>query len=302
MSKIKTALNLLKTPRKLILPLGQNGHLGWIPDKTYLKLIYKCETGHTLHIDNPITFSEKLQWLKIFDRNPEYILLVDKYKMKKIVENRIGKEYVIPLLGVWNSVEEIEFDDLPNQFVLKCNHDSGGVIICKDKKSLDIKSTCEKLKFHLNRDAYIPSREWPYKDVSRVIFAEELLNSDGNDDLIDYKFYCFGGNPTYCQVIKDRNTKETIDFYDLEWNLQEFTGLGLGLGFPHGTYTPKPNNFNKMIEIAREFSKGTRFVRIDMYNVDGHIYFGEFTLYPKSGLGLFLPEEWNKTIGDMVEL
>ncbi|MDD6193496.1 MAG: ATP-grasp fold amidoligase family protein [Lachnospiraceae bacterium] len=301
-SKIRTAIKLLKTPSRMILPLGQNGHLGWIPDDKYLKLVYRCETGQKLNLNNPVTFSEKLQWLKLHDRNPEYCSLVDKYLMKGIVAERIGAEYVIPLLGVWDRAEDIDFDALPNRFVLKCNHDSGGVVICRNKNKLDREAARTKLKTHLERDAYIPSREWPYRDVHRVVFAEELLETSEGEDLIDYKFYCFSGKPTYCQVIKDRSTRETIDFYDVDWNLQPFTGLGLGEGFPHGLKTPEPDNYEKMLEIAREFSRGTRFSRIDMYNIGGRIYFGEFTLYPKSGLGYFLPEEWNIKIGDMLEL
>lgn len=300
MSKFNTIIRLLKKPTKMVLPMGQNGCFSWIPDEIYLKILYRCELGIKLNLENPKTFSEKLQWLKLNDRNPEYCSLVDKYLMKTIVKDKIGEDYVIPLLGVWDKAEDIDLDSLPDQFVLKCNHDSGGVVICKDKKTLDKNVAIKKLIIHQNKDAYIPSREWPYKNVHKVIFAEQLLVDSSEEDLIDYKFYCFGGEPKYCQVIKNRTTNETIDFYDVDWNLQPFTGLGQGR--PHGTYTPKPPRYEKMIEIAKTFAKGTRFVRIDLFNIDGHIYFGEFTLYPKSGLGLFKPEEWNERIGNMLVL
>ena len=300
MSKLKTALRLIKTPLRLLLPLGRNGWLRWIPDQTYLKLIYRGETGQKLHLDNPVTFSEKIQWLKLHDRNPEYISLVDKYRMKAIAAERIGPEYVIPVLSVWEKAEDIDFSALPDQFVLKCNHDSGGVVVCRDKNQIDQKKLVAFFQKHLQHDAYIPGREWPYKNVKRVVFAEKLLENPAGGELIDYKFYCFHGEPVYCQVIKNRLTCETIDFYDHNWELQPFTGLRFGV--PHGEITAKPPHLDKMWDIAREFAKGTVFVRIDLYNCNGKIYFGEFTLYPKSGFGTFRPEEWNKRLGDQIVL
>ena len=301
-SKIRTCISLLSNPKKLILPMSQNGMLKWIPDKLFLKLVFWAELGRKLNLKTPKWFSEKLQWLKLYDRQEIYTTMVDKYLVKDVVASSIGREYIIPTIGVWDRAEDIDFEKLPDRFVLKCNHDSGGVVICQNKLEFNQIEAVQKLNMHLRRDSYYSSREWPYKGVKRKIIAEKLLFDPENDDLIDYKFYCFGGEPRYCQVIKDRRVRETIDFYDTNWILQPFTGLGLGLGFPHGSYTEKPKNYETMLLIARKLSAGTKFVRIDLYNINGHVYFGEFTLYPKSGLGIFLPDEWNKKIGDMLHL
>ncbi len=301
-SKIYTFIGLLSTPKRMVLPLSQNGFLKWIPDELFLKIAYWGEMDTKLNLKHPKTFSEKIQWLKLNDRKNRYISMVDKYLVKDIVADVIGKEYIIPTLCSWKSVKEIDFDSLPGSFVLKCNHDSGGVVICRDKSMFDTKAAITKLESHFRKNSYLSSREWPYKGIKKRIIAEELLQDPENVDLIDYKFYCFGGEPKYCQVIKDRSTAETIDFYDLDWNLMPFTGLGLGNGPDRGSYTSKPENYNRMIEIAKILAQGTYFVRIDMYNISGKIYFGEFTLYPRSGFGKFFPEEWNLHLGNMIDL
>ncbi len=300
--KINTYFHLFSTPRKMILPLSRNGLLKWIPDELFLKIVYWGELDRKLDLESPNWFSEKIQWLKLHDRNPEYVNMVDKLLVKDIVADRIGREYIIPTYGSWDSAESIDFDSLPNAFVIKCNHDSGGIAICRDKASFDRKAAVSKLADHLKRDAYYFGREWPYKGVKKKIIAEKLLIDPEKEDLVDYKIFCFGGEPKYCQVIKNRNSDETIDFYDLEWNRMPFTGLGLGLGPKKGGITAIPINYAKMIEIAKELAKGTIFVRIDLYNIAGRIFFGEFTLYPKSGFGKFFPEEWNLRLGDMINL
>lgn len=299
-SKIHTFLNLLSEPEKMVLPLARNGLLRWVPDKIFLKIAYRSELHQRLDLLNPISFSEKIQWLKLYDRKPIYVHMVDKYLVKDIVAQKIGKEYVIPTYGLWNNANDINFDQLPNSFVLKCNHDSGGVVICRDKKNLNQHETIIKLNACMQRNAYYSTREWPYKNVKRKIIAEELLVDPDYEDLVDYKFYCFHGEPIYCQVIKNRNKDGTIDFYDMEWNIMPFTGLGLKA--KKGTGIQKPINFEKMMEIAKQLSKDTFFVRIDLYNISGKIYFGEFTLYPTSGFGRFIPNEWNTIIGEMINL
>lgn len=198
------------------------------PDSWFLYFRFKDHLGYYPNLCHPKTFNEKLQWLKLNDRRPEYIKMVDKHEAKKYVASRIGEEYIIPTLGVWDKVEDIDWQSLPNQFVMKCTHDSGGIIICKDKSQLDIEKTKKKLKKSLSYDYYVNGREWPYKNVPRRIIAEKLMAPEKKTapaDLPDYKFFCFDGEPKYCQVIRDRNTKETIDFYDMDWNHQEFVGL-----------------------------------------------------------------------------
>lgn len=299
---MKTFLTLISNPKKLILPLSQNGFFKWLPDTTALKLLYWAEMNNHLDLNNPKTFSEKLQWLKIHDRQPRYNLMVDKYKVKDYVGKQIGLEYIIPTYKIWDRPESIDFESLPESFVIKCNHDSGGLVICRDKKSLNKKDTINKLKESFSKDLYMQSREWAYKNIEHKILAEKLIIDPNNKDLIDYKFYCFNGKPMYCQVIKDRNTDQTLDFYDRDWKLMDFTGLATGPEPKRGTYTEKPIHYEKMLDIAEILARNTYFVRIDLYNVQGRIYFGEFTLYPKSGLGKFYPDEWNIKIGDMIHI
>jgi hypothetical protein len=284
----------------MILPLSQNGFFQWVPDKAFLKMLYWSELDKKLNLKEPVLFSEKIQWLKLYDRNPEYTKLVDKYTVKKIISDKIGEQYIIPTLGVWESVQQIDFNQLPNSFVLKCTHDSGGIVICKDKSLLDTKKAIDFLSIHMKRNSYKSSREWPYKGVTPKIIAEELLVDSEHEELIDYKFYCFNGKPVYCQIIQNRHTDETIDFYNMEWVKMPFTGLGINS--KNGVFINKPCHYEKMIDIATQLADGTKFVRIDLYNVKGRIYFGEFTLYPKSGLGRFKPDEWNIKIGKMIDI
>lgn len=306
MKKIKTMIKMLSTPSKLFGALGRNGLLNWIPDKTYLKTLYRLETGNRLNLKEPKKFTEKIQWLKLYDRVQQYVELVDKYLVKEHVSLIIGPEYIIDTIGVWDRPEQIDFNILPDQFVLKWNHDAGGsgVIICKNKKYFNQKEAVEQLKKRMNCNIYVAGREWPYRNIKRKIIAEKLITDGIHEDLIDYKFYCFNGEPKYCQVIQGRNSDETIDFYDLEWKIQPFNGLYecTEEEYPHGAPLEKPRNYDKMIRIAKKLALGTRFVRIDLYNINGMIYFGEFTLYPKSGLGKFHPVSWDLNLGDALRL
>ena len=446
MSKIKTFKKLLKYDKRQILVSVYNNivHTGitnLLPDEAYLKLTHRIRFGEKLHLDNPTTFNEKIQWLKLHDRNPDYIKMVDKVLVKDYVASIIGEEYIIPTLGVYDSFDEIDFNNLPDQFVLKCNHDSGSIVICRDKSKLDIKKAKKKLTKSLKTDAFFWGREWPYKMVKRKIIAEAYMEDDdavelkdyklmtfggkvkcsfvgserfsedglkitffdtdwnimpfehlypksklnikkplnykemvvlaenlakdipfdridfyevpgktyfgevtlfpGLDqekfnpsewdmtlgswvklpvgvllakenvvihfpfkkslDLIDYKFFCFNGEPQYCQIITGRSNKEKIDFYDMSWNLQPFVGLTPLVG-NSGFSFPRPVHFNEMKIFARKLSQNTSFSRIDFYEVQGKLYFGEFTLYPASGFGKFSPEEWNRKIGDMITI
>lgn len=300
-SKIK---DIVRNPALLFLTLGHREWFNWISDKTYLKIAYWARMHKRLNLDNPQTFSEKLQWMKLYDRNPLYTKLVDKYEVKPIVEKRIGSQYIIPTLGVWNSIEEVDWKGLPNQFVIKATHDSGGVVICKDKATFNIEEAISLLKGAGKKNYARFSKEYVYYDVPhRFLEQKFMLPSDAsiNDDLSDYNFYCFNCEPKYCQVIRDRNTKETIDFYDMEWNHMDFVGLNLVA--KNGTKpVPCPKKLDEMIGVCRNLSKNIPFVRVDLYVIDGNVYFGEITFYPASGLGLFTPAEWNLKLGEMIKL
>lgn len=277
-------------------------HPQWVGDKKYIELKWKRQMNYPLNLKNPRTFSEKLQWLKLYDRRPEYTTMVDKYAVKKYVADIIGDEYIIPTLGVWDNPEDIEWDKLPDQFVLKCTHDSGGLVICRDKSKLDIEAAKAKLSKSLKFDYYLAGREWPYKSVPKRIIAEQFIEpKPGNKDLPDYKWYCFNGEPKFCQVIQDRSTKETIDFFDLEWNHQEFVGLNENAD--NAKVKPeRPANLETHIRIAKKLSKNTPFARIDIYDVNDRQYFGEITLYPACGFGEFRPDQYNEILGRMLTL
>ena len=241
--------------------------LSLLPDKLYLNLQFYKSFHRFPNWKSPKTFNEKIQWLKLYDRNPDYVSLVDKYTVKQIVADKIGAEHIIPTLGVWDRAEDIEWDKLPNKFVLKTTHGGGnnGVIICKDKNSIDRLAVVEKLSMALKHDSAAYGREWVYRDVKRRIIAEQYLDpvlSDG--DLPDYKWYCFNGEPKYCQVIQGRSTIETIDFFDTDWKHQEFVGLNPAAG-PAAVPPERPSNLETHIQIARLLSKDIPFSRIDLY-------------------------------------
>lgn len=275
----------------------------WMPDEMYLRIKYRMWMGKSLDLKNPQTFGEKLEWLKLFNRKPEYTILVDKVNVKDYVAPIIGERYIIPTLGVWDDPEKIDFDSLPSRFVLKCNHNSGlGMYICKDKSKIDVEKVKSGLRQGLKQNYYIASREWPYKDVPRRILAEQFIDPPkGAQDLPDYKWYCFNGEPKFCQVIQDRNTCETIDFFDAEWKHQVF--IGLNKTADNAKITPsRPIHIEEHLAIARELSKGIPFARIDLYETDDRPYFGEVTFFPNSGFGSFRPAEYDEILGAMILL
>lgn len=307
MSKISTAINLLMHKRgEFFASILMNLNF-LFSDKLYLSLLFRCKMGYWMDWKNPKTFSEKLQWLKLYDRKPEYTIMVDKYAVKEYVAKIIGEEYIIPTLGVWDRPEDIDWDSLPQKFVLKTTHGGGGsgVVICKDKTTFDKNDAIAKLKKSLDECIYKSLREWPYKNVDRRVIAEVLLEetnpATNNPNLPDYKFYCFNGVPTYCQVIRDRRSKETIDFYDMEWIHMPFVGLN-----PVKTNglnpVAEPICLHEMIDICRNLSSGIPFSRIDLYVIDDKIFFGEITFFPYSGMGMFTPIEWNYKLGGMIKL
>lgn len=272
-----------------------------MPDKIYLEKVYKLRMGRKLNLDNPQTYNEKLQWLKLYDRKPEYTKMVDKYAVKDYVAKKIGAEHIIKTLGVWDKFDDIDFTTLPNQFVLKTTHDSGGVVICKDKNVLNMKEARKRIEWSLNRKYYYIWREWPYKDVKPRIIAEEYMVDESGYELKDYKFFCFNGKVKALFVAKDRtkvNEETKFDFFDENFNHLPFTN-----GHPNSEPPYfKPENFEKMKELAEKLSIGIPHVRVDFYNINGKIYFGELTFSHWSGLTPFNPEEWDYEFGSWIEL
>ncbi len=285
----------------LVMKLSHRGLLNFLSDKAYLKLMFKVRLGKKLNLKNPKSYNEKLQWLKLYDRNPEYVKIVDKFDVKTIIEQKIGEQYIIPTLGVWDSFDEIDFDTLPNQFVLKCTHDSGGLVICKDKTTLDKVKAKEKIESSLKTNYFWHGREWPYKNLKPRIIAEKYMVDESGYELKDYKFFCFDGKVKALFVAKDRqkNGEETkFDFFDESFNHLPFTN-----GHPN-SQPPyfKPDKFEEMKEIVEKLSAGFAHVRVDLYNINGQIYFGELTLFHWSGMTAFEPEEWDYKFGSWIDL
>lgn len=272
-----------------------------IPDKLFISIKYRLKFGKSINWKNPVTYNEKLQWLKIYNRRPEYCDMVDKYSVRKYVSDKIGEEYLIPLLGVWESVEDIDFSSLPEQFVLKCTHDCGSVIICKDKSAFDIEAAKKKLAAAMKKNYYWGEREWPYKTVKPRIVAEKYMQDSVSAELRDYKLFCFNGEPRTVLVCADRFLKGGLkeNFYDLDWNLMPVQRPK----HSNADYDiPKPASLDLMTELARRLSENHPFVRVDFYEVDGLVYFGEITFYPNAGFEGFVPEEWDKTFGEWISL
>ena len=293
---------LLNDPKRIVLAVLSR-FASFLPDHLYLKLYFRISMGHRLDLNAPKTFTEKIQRLKLYNRKPEYTLMVDKYEVKKYVANIIGEEYIIPTLGVWDKFEDIKFEELPDKFVLKTTHGGGntGVVICQDKTAFNISEANNILNKSLKLCIYKNLREWPYKNVKRRIIAEQFLECKGHVDLPDYKFYCFNGVPKYCQVIRDRNSLETIDFYDMEWNHMPFIGLN-PMAKNGITPVPKPKSLDCMIDICHKLASDIPFTRIDLFVINDKIYFGEITFYPASGFGCFTPQEWDCKLGKLIKL
>lgn len=272
--------------------------LRFLPDDTYLKLIYRIKVGKKLNLDNPQTYTEKIQWLKIHDRKPIYTTMVDKYEAKKYIESIIGSGHTIPTLGIWNTFDEIDFEKLPERFVLKCTHDSGGLVICKDKNKLDKKEASRKINKSLKTNFYWVGREWPYKNVKPRIIAEKYMTSQNEECLTDYKFFCFDGEPKIVYISKDKAEDPRTDFFDASGNL-----LPIRMRDKNSDVPPQiPEQFEQMKEIARKLSCGLKHLRVDYYLIDGIIYVGELTFYHNGGFSEVKPEEWNYKLGEMIKI
>lgn len=268
-------------------------------DRRYLKWEYFFAMKKRLNLKNPTTFNEKLQWMKLYDHNPLYTKLVDKADVKGYIAEIMGSDdIIIPTLGVYDTFDEIDFDRLPEQFVLKTTHDSGGVVVCSDRSKLDLEAARKKLEKSLAHDYYLEHREWPYKDVKPRIIAEKFMVDESGYELKDYKFFCFNGEPKMMFIASERPHDTRFDFFDMEFNHLPFTQ-----GHPNADKKiDKPENFEKMIEVSRKLSKGLGQVRVDLYNVNGKIYFGELTFAHFSGNVPFKPAIWDKKVGEWWKL
>ena len=289
----------IKTPKRffggIMLKLSP-----FLPDKLYLSCMMVIQCGRRMNWKNPQRFTEKLQWLKLYNRRPEYTMMVDKFAVKSFIADRAGIEYVIPTYGVWENVEQIEWDKLPNQFVLKTTHSGGntGVIICKDKDSLNKRIVEKKLSQSLKTDTYKLTREWPYKNVQRRIIAEPYLE-DEYGELRDYKFYCFNGEPRVMLVASNRNTSHNFDYFDLDKNHLPIVSTA-GPNAPSPVIMPE--SFDSMKRLARKLSEGLPHVRVDLYSVKNHIFFGEMTFFDSSGYDNMSSDKWDLMFGSWLTL
>ena len=293
--------SVFKNPLLLFLTLGHRGLFNWINDETYLKIAWYVRMHKKLNLDDPQTFNEKLQWMKLYDRRPEYTKMVDKYEVKKYVAEKIGEEIIIPTLGVWDCFDDIDFGDLPRQFVLKCTHDSGGIVICRDKNKLDIQAARKKINNCLKHNYFYGMREWPYKNVKPRIIAEVYMSDNSCQDLRDYKFYCFDGTPRFLYISQGLENHDTaqISFIDCDWNFSPYKRSDYA---PFETLPEKPEKFDEMMNLAAKLSENYPFLRVDLYQIKGKVYFSELTFFPCSGFMPFKDPRHDKEIGEMIKL
>lgn len=271
-----------------------------LSDRAFIKKIYYARMGKNIDLKNPKTFCEKENWLKLYDRKPEYTMMADKYAVREYISNKIGEEYLVPLLGVWDKAEDIDFEKLPSKFVLKCNHNSD-VIICLDKSMLDIEKTREKLNKQLKQDYYTHKREWPYKDIDRKIICEKYMENTNDDQLVDYKIFCFNGIPRFTMVNSNRFGAGLInvDMYDMDWKHMDMQDGH----YPNaGDVFGKPECFEEMCQISKKLSENIPFIRVDFNYWDRKLYFGELTFFHSAGLESFMPEEWDLILGNWLKL
>lgn len=278
-------------------------HLGFynrMDDRAYLEMMFRTLLHQNLDLDNPRTFNEKLQWLKLYDRNPEYTTMVDKYEAKKYVADIIGEEYIIPTLGVWEHFDDIDFDSLPEQFVLKCTHDSGGLVICRDKSHFDRRAAKKQIEKCLKHNYFYYYREWPYKNVRPRIIAEKYMEDSSTSELRDYKLFCFNGDVKCFRVDFDRFVNHRTNYYSSDGNLMKIGDIESPPDFEKEIHIP--DNLEKMKELASVISAGHPFLRVDFYDVDGKIYCGELTFYSNGGFGEFLFEGNDDLLGSWLTL
>lgn len=296
----KKILKFISDSDYRFLVLAGRGWEGHVPADKFLRRMYRICMHRELDLDSPKSYTEKLQWLKMYDHRPEYTSMVDKYTVKQYVAEKIGAEYVIPALAVWDRVQDIDFNSLPESFVLKTTHDSGGIVVCKSKKDLNFTAARKTLRSFYRRNYYNHNREWPYKNVPHRIIAEPYMEDSATKELRDYKFFTFGGVPKVLYIAQGRGSgNETrADFFDMDFNHLPFT-----IDHDMASVPPeKPVNFELMKELAAKLSEGTPQLRVDFYEVDGKVYFGEMTFFHCSGMEAFHPEEWDRIFGDWLVL
>ncbi len=287
-------------PKNIILSMLYRNYFFFLPDKMFLKLRYRLVFDKKLNLKTPKLFNEKIQWLKLYDRKDIYTMMVDKIEAKKYVANIIGKEYIVPTLGIYNEFDDIDFNVLPKQFVIKCNHDSDGLIICRDKSKLDIEAARKKINRCLKRNYYAIGREWPYKNVKPKILIEEYMEDKKTKVLRDYKFFCFNGIPKIMYISEKSHTKDQkIAFFDMDYNQLDIKRTD------YNNYEKLPNipvNFEKMKKLAAVLAKKICHLRVDFYEVNGKIYFGELTFHTGSGFISFEDDKWNLELGKLIDI
>lgn len=293
---IKIVKDIIKYPPYLFVCLAKMKIIK-LQDERYLKIRYRALTGEKLNLENPKTYNEKLQWLKLYNRKDIYTTMVDKYDAKEFIKQVVGEEYVIPTYGVYESFDEIDFLKLPEKYIMKCTHDSGGLVICNGY--INKKKAMKKINKSLKKNYYISGREWPYKNVKPRIIIERLLENTDKQELIEYDFFCFNGEPKIVTVCHgDRNPDRFNDFYDINFNK-----LNLKCNYESSNKVfEKPKLYEEMINVAKKLCKEVPFLRVDLYLCDNKIYVGELTFFHWGGCGIFKPEEWNKKMGDMLKL
>lgn len=295
---IKKIIKAIKNPYKILLKLDEK-RIITLKDEKFL--IYRgLNKGFKMNLQNPKTFNEKLQWLKLHDRNPLYSKLVDKYEVKEYISDILGEEYIIPTIGIYNSFDEINFDEIPNQFVIKCTHDSSSVMICKDKKSFDFLECRKRINAALHKNYYYGGREWPYKNVKPRILIEKYMVDDKFQELRDYKFFCFHGKVRYFKIDFNRFTNHGANYYDENKKIVSIGEVICPPDFDKEIIFPK--SLDKMIELSEKISSKIPFVRVDFYDVNGKIYFGEITFYPASGFGQFTDSKWDEELGKLIDI
>jgi len=297
----KKILNLIKNPIRILFILCGRGfiNLNWLSDEKFIKMEYAAYTGKKLNLSSPKTFNEKIQWLKLYGKLENYTHLVDKYEVRKYISATIGEKYLIPLIGVWNKFDDIDFNKLPEQFVLKCTHDFNSIIICKDKTTFNKRKARNKLEKCLKRNFYYSGRETQYKNIKPKIIAEKYMVDESGIELKDYKIFCFNGIPRVIQVDFDRFVDHKRLIFDTEWNY-----IPVAIAYPtnHEWIINKPENLGEMLHLAEILSKNYPHVRVDLYSIAGRIYFGELTFTHEAGFAKFEPEEFAYKMGSWIEL